>query len=56
MDEKKDFPPLKEEKESLSPQVKKVLEEKLNIQRNSFQLTINNPLAEGFDHKKSKKS
>ena len=54
MDEKKNFPPLVEEKETLSPKVREVLEEKLNTQRNSFQITINNPLAEGLDHKKIK--
>ena len=49
MDEKKKIPPLVEETH-ISPITDREIQAKLNVQRNSFQLTINNPLEDGFDH------
>lgn len=54
MDEKKKIPPLVEETH-ISPTLDREIQAKLNIQRNSFQLTINNPLEDGFDIQRSKK-
>lgn len=57
MGKEKEFPPLVEDKKAEEIQISAIentIENKLNIQRNAYQLTINNPLTEGFDHIKIK--
>ena len=57
MGEEKIFPPLVEDKKAEEIRLsasENTIEDKLNIQRNAYQLTINNPLTEGLDHTKIK--
>ena len=51
------FPPLVEDKKAEEIQISAIentIENKLNVQRNAYQLTINNPRTEGFNHRKIK--
>ena len=57
MKNEKIFPPLVEDKKAEEIRLsasENIIETKLNIQRNAYQLTINNPLTEGLDHTKIK--
>ena len=57
MGKQNEFPPLVEDKKAEEIQISAIentIENKLNIQRNAYQLTINNPLTEGIDHTKIK--
>lgn len=57
MGKEKEFPPLVEDKKAEEIQISAIentIENKLNVQRNAYQLTINNPRIEGFNHRKIK--